>query len=163
MLWSLVACVDVGEMRVDEIVLDDLVLGRMFVVRLDEADPASITCTTPSDPAEVHVLESPAGTEHGFTVLGLLAGTDYDWTIRAGEGRRERSEVHSISTDPLPGWLPEWTTELVPDPDRGYTLLNHGLDTTQPDREAKLLIVDPDGRLRWYYESPWDASDLDAQ
>ncbi|MEQ1565834.1 MAG: aryl-sulfate sulfotransferase [Myxococcota bacterium] len=157
MFWWL-ACTP-AELVIDEIPLEDLVLAKQFLVHTAEEVPAALSCVQRDDPEEVFELTSPAGADHGFTLTGLLAETDYDCTFTAGNAVAARS----FRTEALPSWLPQWSTAVTDRSEAGYTLLNHGLDTTEPDREAKLLIVDREGRLRWYLRCPENASDLDAQ
>jgi Arylsulfotransferase (ASST) len=127
--------------------IGDLVLSRTLRVRGAEA---TIECTSPDDGGERHVLTG-AGK---VALFGLLADTTYRC---AADGEPDALEFR---TDPLPGWLPSWETEGTAD---GYTLFNHGLPPSLDTREPKLLIVDPEGRLRWYLADGSNATDLDAQ
>ncbi len=132
--------------------LPDLVLARRFEVR--PPGPASVTCVAADDPLEVHRLSSDAGE---LTLFGLLAETTYDCLLEAGGYDRRGS----FRTGALPGWLPTWELQVEGPAGGAYTLFNHGTDQGD-DRQPKLLIVDPEGRLRWYFRPTLSATDLDA-
>ena len=132
---------------------------------LQAPSTATATCTSPDAPDEHHVRSLPEASDHDLALFGLLAGTRYDCWIEAEPGAARAS----FDTPPAPGWMPRWILERDPtaphgvdDPSSAYTLLNHGTDIPNR-REPKLLIVDRDGRLRWYLRVPTDATDLDAQ
>ncbi|MCA9492348.1 MAG: aryl-sulfate sulfotransferase [Myxococcales bacterium] len=138
--------------------LPDNVLGRRFLLGLDAPGTGSVRCKAEDDPLEVHEIEVDAPEGIGRAVLlGLLAETRY-----ACEGEVDgQSTDLSFTTDPLPDWLPSWHVEEHDDPWGGYVLLNHGTDI-KGNRQAKLMIIDTDGRLRWYYDVPYEAADLDV-
>jgi hypothetical protein len=127
--------------------------------RLTSADfsgAASAVCTADGDPDERHVVGSAAVGTAGLAVYGLLADTDYTCAIDDGE----RSATVPFHTGVLPDFLPSW--EVTGDAGwGGYTIFNHGTDI-HGDRQSKILVVDREGRLRWYYEVPYQAPDLDV-
>jgi hypothetical protein len=131
--------------------VDGTVLARAFEPTGDL--PGTVECRSADDPTEVHT-----GSAEGEVILyGLLADTAYDCTLRAGGATEDRS----FRTLPLPDWLPTWTMPVTGDAGGAYTLFNHCTDR-RGDRQSKLLVVDPEGRLRWYTAVPYDAADLDA-
>lgn len=133
--------------------LPDTVLSRAF--DLAGGRSGTVTCRSADDPLEVHTAATDA---HGTaTIHGLLAETVFDCALASGRALEERS----FETESLPDWLPRWTMAVEGDAGRAYTLFNHGTDRKE-DRQPKLLIVDPEGRLRWYHPVSWNASDLDA-
>jgi hypothetical protein len=159
-MWRLLACSDptVAPLVSDE-AMAELVHGWTFAVQLSAPRPLQVVCTSPDDPDEHHELLLPTGSSHEVELFGLLADTTYRCTMSAGSW----SEARTFTTGPLPDWIPGWSLEAAPGAGSGYTLLNHGTDL-EDRREPKLLIVDPEGRLRWSYRSPFpDATDLDAQ
>lgn len=137
--------------------VDALSTAWRFEALLPEAGVATVTCTLAHDPEEVHTLASPPDRLADLVVYGLLADATYDCTL-AADGW---TETRTVVTDPLPDWLPTWTMTVPGDAGLAYTLLNHGTDI-DGDRRTKLLVVDPEGRPRWYYKVPEEAPDLDA-
>jgi hypothetical protein len=133
----------------------DLVLGQRLTSTL--AGPASATCTSPDDPAEVHHVASPDTRARELVVYGLLADTAYTCEILAAG----RTWPVAFRTEPLPDFLPSWELVAADSGWGGYTLLNHGTDD-RTDRQAKILLVDRDGALRWYHQVPFNAPDLDV-
>ncbi|MBA2322091.1 MAG: aryl-sulfate sulfotransferase [Deltaproteobacteria bacterium] len=132
--------------------LDLLVLGQRLV-RSGPVAASEVVCTAETDPTERHVVDGSAET---VELYGLLADTAYRCEIAAGDA----VDVVTFRTEPLPEWLPSWHLEEA-DGDGAYTIFNHGTDERNA-REAKILVVDPEGRLRWYYDVPYDAADLDV-
>src|SRR5688500_11924101 len=62
-------------------------LEQRIDVVLDAADSAWATCTSPSEPDELHLVESAAtATEHELVLRGILGDTDYVCTVHAGCG-----------------------------------------------------------------------------
>ncbi len=129
----------------------DNVLARRFQLR-DASGPGEVVCTREGDPSEVH---HGTGAEE-VLLFGLLAGSTYACVLEAGDVRRDLT----FETEALPEFLPAWTLELAGGGE-GYTLFNSGFND-QRDRQSKLLLVDPEGQLRWYYQVPFEAPDLDA-
>lgn len=149
-MWALSAC---APTPVDdpapwtESPIDGNVLARRLSP-LPSAEPAEVTCRG-EDPFEVH----RAAADGEVVLYGLLAGTTYRCTFSTGG-------VLTFTTDALPDDLPAW--EVAGEAGWGeYTLFNHCTDR-KGDRQAKLLVVDREGRLRWYHHVPYDAADLDA-
>ncbi|MBX2802928.1 MAG: aryl-sulfate sulfotransferase [Myxococcales bacterium] len=130
--------------------------ARSFTVRLEEQAPLTLTCADPTDAFERHVLTASPADRHDLTLFGLLADTAYDCEAEAPGW----SATVSFRTDPLPDWVPSWSLQPGSEA-QGYTLLSHGLDVNE--RDAKLLIVDEHGRLRWALRAEdRRATDLDA-
>lgn len=136
--------------------VEGLVLAQRFGVIPDQPSAVSLRCTGADDPDEVHVLESPSAAAHDLVLFGLLGGTAYDCAVSAGAAQA----AFRITTAPLPDWAPAWT---VTGATRGYTLFNHVLNGLDAN-DQKLLIVDPQGRVRWYYLLPEQvAGDVDSR
>jgi len=121
----------------------DLVLAKRLAVELDRSDALTLTCVADADADEEHVLTSAAATEHELVLAGLLAKTAYACDAVAGSANAS----FEVATDALPDWAPAWT---VTGETSGYTLFNHVVNG-QDANEQKLLIVDPEGRIRWYH------------
>ena len=130
-----------------------------FSIALAEPDIPVVTCAGDDDPGEIHEKAGlTEDLEQEITVYGLLAGADYTCSLSAGA---KQAAVLSLRTDPLPAWVPAFTTSGRPT-DGGYTLTSHGKDTP-PEREAKLLVIDADGRVRAALPAvPSSSTDLDA-
>ncbi len=108
---------------------------------------ATVTSDGPSegDPDERFVLTSAASTSHQIALRGLLADSRYACIATPTCGTA--AEVDLV-TAPLPDVIPQFTYAGAP-PSPGYVLLN----AQQPCIEVwamYLLIVDPEGRVRWY-------------
>jgi len=130
----------------------DLVLAQDLVPS-HGAGASSVVCTARDDATERH---HAAGIST-IRLFGLLAETSYDCEVTSTDG------VASIAfeTGPLPDWLPSWHLAEAGGDRTSYTILNHGTDLTEA-RETKILLVDPQGRLRWYFDVPYNAPDLDV-
>jgi hypothetical protein len=136
--------------------LAELVLARQVAISLDESGGAILTCTADDDPDEQHQVITAVGTDHDFGLFGLLADTTYDCQVVAGAA----SAVFAFTTSPLPDWIPDWT---VTGETTGYTLFNHVLNGLDAN-DQKLLIVDPEGQVRWYRLLPEQvAGDVDSR
>lgn len=134
-----------------------LIHGWSFHVDAVTAGPAEVRCTLVDDPLEVHTVRATDDVPvHDLVVYGLLASATYDCALEMAGTTVDRS----ITTRPIADGFPTWTT--TGDGGEGYTLLNGGTDLRW-NRQSKLLIVDQQGRLRWSYEVPYSAADLDAQ
>ncbi len=136
--------------------LPELVLARQVAISMDSSGSADLTCTAQDDPDEQHRVVTEVGSEHEFGLFGLLASTTYRCRVEAGAGQVD----FGFTTDPLPDWMPEWS---VTGETTGYTLFNHVLNGLDAN-EQKLLIVDPEGQVRWYRLLPEQvAGDVDSR
>ncbi len=122
------------------------------VLTLDPAATAAVLCTARGDPRDVHRLEalSPAR-DHTWRLHGLLASETYDCVVQvAGESVGSPA---AVTTGTLPADL---TTGAVTSPSSlsqtgVYTLYNHK-GFCDADYTHRLVLVDPEGRVRWYWE-----------
>lgn len=133
------------------------VLGRRLAVEVARPGPAWAECTSPDDPEEHHLFESrhPVS-HHEIAAVGLLAETAYDCSVHAAGF----AEPVSFVTGSLPD-LDPW---IVSGETTGYTLFNTQ-DLCNPDEDPSyVLVVDPQGRVRWILDVGTDlVCDLDAQ
>ncbi len=133
----------------------DLVLAR-HLVPTGFTGPAEAECVADGDPLERHLV-STEHTERGpIELYGLLADTDYTCVITTSS----TEDTLTFRTGSPPADLPHWTVTGA----GGwgdYTIFNHGTDE-QGNRNPAILIVDREGRLRWYFDVPFDAADLDV-
>ncbi|MEE2751888.1 MAG: aryl-sulfate sulfotransferase [Myxococcota bacterium] len=127
----------------------------------DAADGV-LTCTLDVEPTEIHVASAQhvdTVIENGLRVRGLLADSVYTCTWE-GPAVSTWGRVRT-------GMAAENIPELVLTGDPAaivgtYTLFNH-LEKGEDPNQQKLLIVDPQGRVRWSYLVPYKAAgDLDA-
>jgi outer membrane protein assembly factor BamB len=108
---------------------------------------------------ETHVVESlaPSAT-HTLALYGLLADATYACVARstACEGETATAEIR---TEALPVAVPPMAVRQgLETPGWGaYTLFNHQRPCVD-EHANRLFIVDPEGRVRWYYELPIDAT-----
>ncbi len=122
-------------------------------IRVELAEPAevSVACTSPDEPEEDFRLEAPAAAEHELAVPGLLADTAYTCTVTAGGDRAEATFTS--------GPVPEGTPVLEPVGERqepswgAWTLFNHQR-ICEDEPQGRLVIVDPEGRVRWVHVLP---------
>ncbi len=131
----------------------DRVHEARLEVHLEEQAEVEVRCTAADDDDERHRVGATAAADHELVLTGLLADTTYACALVAGQAELEFEHT----SDPLPSGTPTW--ELSGDPDAidgTWTLFNHGEDGYHADRE-KLVVVDPQGRIRWTYELPPDA------
>ena len=128
-----------------------LVNALRVVGEVSEAQAMELIC---EGGGERHVVSSPEAGQHSILLLGLLAGTDYDCTIGG--------EAFSASTEALPYNIPDMAQSGDPSAAAGYTLFNHVIHGSDAE-DQKLIIVDAQGRVRWYYVLPSrHTGDLDA-
>jgi len=135
---------------------------------LDLIDPPGgaskgvLACSLDEDPEEIHL----GSVDHDGTILdgvvrlrGLLADSVYTCTW---ETVLESTRAQ-VRTQPLESHIPELVLTGDPASIVGtYTLFNH-LEKGADPNQLKLLIVDPQGRVRWSYLVPYRAAaDLDA-
>jgi hypothetical protein len=129
---------------------------------LAEPGPAHVVCTAADDPEDRLLVRSAASADrHDLVVLGLRPDTDYTCDVYADCGGPRRTFVHHTA---IPDDVPRLTAETAPgaSPTGAYTLFNtqRGCFAGAP---ATLVIVDPEGRVRWSYRVGTDlVCDLDA-
>jgi hypothetical protein len=129
------------------------ILGRHLAFETPP-DAGWVECTSPDDPAEDLLVETVAA---NVDVYGLLPDTAYDCALHDGAA----SDTVSFRTDPWPDPV-ELTVTGETD---GYTLVNtqFGVNSDE-DHHAWVIVVDPDGRVRWLYDlGPDLVCDIDAQ
>lgn len=112
-------------------------------------DVAAEATVTVAGGDEQWELSLPAATNFEKPIVGLLAETEYTVTLSVSAGDSVLTAGPLTWTTPaLPGNLP--TTEAVlSNPDQmepGMTMFNARASSSEP-----LLIVDHQGRVRWYY------------
>ena len=124
---------------------DAMVLGQQLEVTLDAAAAVTARCTDAARPEEIHSADSAEASTHTLRFFGLLASSDYSCVVSAGAVELGTLD---FSTADLPEGIP--SLSVTGSPGWGaYTLLNHFVGATDPAQ--KLLIVDPEGRIRWYW------------
>lgn len=125
---------------------------RAFAVELDVPAPIALLCVDDADPAEAHLLESPAATSHELRLSGLAYDTAYTCEISPLCGEPE--EV-AFRTDPVTEGVP--TLQVDVDPVLGmtgaYTLMPFMADTCNGPGVV-VGIWDADGRPRWGWLLP---------
>ncbi len=102
-------------------------------------------------PVEVHVVAAAeAATEHQIQAFGLLADSEYSCVVEAPCGA---SEPVNITTPSLAYDEPIFAPRPGnPAPASGaYTLINHAR-LCGGDKQNRLMVLDPLGRVRWSYD-----------
>lgn len=144
-----------GVRAFDGIADDSLVTRADLDLTLGLPANAVLTCTHADDPTEVHRLESlvPA-LAHRWTVHGLLADSDYTCQAVATctEGGSDAATT-TLSTGSLPTDLAAGTVTTAEGHAMtgAYTLYNHK-GFCDGEQAHRLVMVDPEGRVRWYWE-----------
>jgi hypothetical protein len=137
------------------------VLERHFTVTLDAPGQVWLACTSDTIPEEIHLLESSeAATSHELVLHGILADHAYTCEAHAACGGEPLAVAFQTG---IPEELPQF--EVLSNPEfemsGAYTLFN-----TQAgcgNEIVWLVIVDPDGRVRWTYPVGGNLlSDVDA-
>ncbi len=134
-----------------------LVHEQIIDVTLSDPAAIAVACTRDADPTEVHLAESAAAESHQLRINGLLAGESYTCAVALTSPRAPaRTTPFTITTAPARYRIPEMRIALdesLPMTGGAYTLFNHERycagDSTQ-----RLLIVDPEARVRWHHELP---------
>lgn len=115
-------------------------------VTLADPGPAHVVCTAADDPEDRLLARSPGpGPRHELVVTGTRADTTYTCDARAACGGPRRTFVHRTG---VPADLPRFTVERSGAPEGAYTLFHtqRGCFAGAP---ATVVVVDPDGRVRW--------------
>ena len=146
MLLLLAACSH-GDFPIRYERIDDLANGLLLHVDLQEAASVTGTCTG-EDTGEVLRVSGESSVDPTVPVIGLLADSFYECELEAGS-LTASLRVHTPS---LPPEVPD-TWDLVTDEvdDGTYTLFNH-LVGDRSVADGRAVIVDHDGRVRWYWE-----------
>ncbi|MCP4916683.1 MAG: hypothetical protein GY913_07140 [Proteobacteria bacterium] len=115
---------------------------------------SDLVCHLPGDPEEDHHITADA--EGNWSIEGLLADETYVCTSGL--------ERFHVTTDPLPAHIPE-TLVTADDPTSEYRLFGHFYQDPENQRSVRdhtILIVDAEGRVRWYHELEDQATVVDA-
>jgi hypothetical protein len=130
---------------------------QIIDVTLSAVADIAVECTLDADPTEVHLVESRKSDTHQVRINGLLADESYSCAVAITSPRTpESTTAFTLTTPPARYETPPMIVdrdESLPMTGGAYTILNHqrycGGDLTQ-----RLLIVDPEARVRWHYELP---------
>ena len=129
-------------------VVEDLQMANHVTFEISLSEPAvpQVICTLDADSDEVHTF---VGEQEGQLIavegVGLLANEDYSCVASAGE----RSLDVALQTRPS-ALEADWTVTGSPEDSQGaYTLFN--LFNAGDIQDHKLIIVDPQGRVRFVY------------
>lgn len=127
-------------------------LARRFSIEADTDEPLRLTCATPDDPGERHVLDREGPGE--LRLYGLLA--EHRWTCDLRDRWDRPLWAGSFETGALPPDLPTLLRSGDParaEVDEGYLLFSHWRIGVG-DRVFRLVIADPEGRIRWWLHLP---------
>jgi hypothetical protein len=121
-------------------------------VTVSDAASVAVACQLRDDPAEVHLAEGVAPAEaHELRLAGLLADQTYDCVAAAVCPATAEPVAFEVRTGPDRDDLPGIRTQGGPDAGTEYVLLNASPDC---GGQGQLIVVDRDGRIRWWYEPP---------
>ena len=135
----------------------DLVTAQQIDVTADRVVDLSVVCTSATDPDEAHVLHGTNAQAHTLRIVGLLADHRYLCTVHADDpaGRDRATGGVAFDTAPLP-FAEDFPTVEVLQSEPGaldrYVLVNHAKVTGL--HENRVVILDPQGRVRWYRGLP---------
>ena len=95
--------------------------------------------------------------EHQVPVLRLRSGTTYSYTVVATneEGEETRSDAGTFTTEQLPPALSTLNIDATGMPSSELLLLDH-----REIEGSYLFMLDGDGQIVWYYESPNPVEDV---
>lgn len=132
-----------------------LVLEKVLAVELDQDGAVAAACAPDADPADVHLVESAAGTSHRLPINGLLPSSAYTCDVGILGLQSPAPTSVTFTTPALPASLPAVSATTTPgqQPSGGYTLFNHQRMCAD-EKSIRLGAADHDGRIRWYYELP---------
>jgi hypothetical protein len=143
-----------------------LVTELHLTVTFSEPATAAVTCTLDSDWSEVHLAESDgAATEHALRMGGLLADADYTCVAAPTSVTSPSSVVQTVHTPALPAGLPTASAEASSTLEMtgAYTLFTHQ-QLCEESVDIRLVVVDPQGRIRWYLLLPTEGyADMGAE
>jgi hypothetical protein len=129
-------------------------------VTLADGGPVALVCRDEHGQGDEIVLEEPSvATTHRLVLTGLLADTPYVCAVSSGDDQEE-FRFTTLALDPDAPVL----TLGGAGPADGYTLFYRLLWATSGFTTARagLFVVDPLGRIRWYYELGDTNLDIDA-
>lgn len=158
-----------GSARVVDVTITSnpgLILEVVIDIELTESAAVAVACTREDATSEVHLGESTmASASHQLRLGGLVAETTYNCVVAPLDVEKPAPFQTSFTTEPLPGRIPSVTTEgdraaLVDGP---YTLFTHQR-LWAGEENMRLVVIDPDGVVRWYYRVPTTGSlDMGAE
>ncbi len=123
---------------------------------------AELRCDAPDVPAETHQWPDPFSDGRTLTLLGLLADTEYTCELLGPVGEPLAPSI-TVRTPALAIEAPWSVVEHVPERFSGaYTLFNLGNGATTGE-DHLLILVDPQGRVRWVHPIDGDFPDCDVQ
>jgi hypothetical protein len=130
---------------------------QIIDVTLSATAAIAVECTLDADPSEVHLVESRPSDSHEVRINGLLADEAYTCAVAITSPRTAESATSFTLTTPRARYeIPPMEVardESLPMNGGAYTIFNQerycGGESTQ-----RLLIVDPEARVRWHYELP---------
>jgi outer membrane protein assembly factor BamB len=137
-----------------------MLLQKTLEITLAAASPVAAACQADDRPDEVHLLESSDVTDaHALVFQGLAASEAYTCTVAALDSAPPLPTTTAFTTPGLPGILPSGSANTRPDrtPAGAYTLYNHQRLCAGEDN-IQLVMVDNDGRVRWFYQLPIEGS-----
>lgn len=141
-------------------------LSWEFRLELEQGAPIHLACEDVSPPYERHEVQLASSVDHQVTLRGLKPETVYRCTAMLADGTGRTSSPSTVSTQPLPSDLKALLPQVTVVPEEpievGYTLLNLGwMNRDLTYSTNYLVILDPWGNVRWYYEGI-GGGDIDA-
>jgi len=151
---------DFGFLGVDVVTDNPSVHHLTLSAKLSASASVDVVCTLDSDPSEVHRASSDDELCHELDLYGLLGDRDYTCVLTS----LTATEEVRVRTGTPPDTLPDVEVDEH-DEDRrigAYTLVTHLEKLAEPN-QLKLLILDPEGRVRWsHFVTSGNSGDLCA-
>lgn len=152
-------------LTLDEVYVSEaLELARRLAFTVEPSAPVEVTCRDPADPFEAHRVTVPAAEAPVVELYGLLADLTYACEARAtGVDGGSSVVAFELPIGSLPASLRPFVVVGDPDATLGaWTLLNLFDNEFAAVLDHFLVVVDPEGRVRWYHGlGTTPSSDLD--
>lgn len=130
---------------------------QIIDVALSTSADIAVACTLDADASEVHLVESRMSDSHQVRINGLLAGESYSCAVAITRPAAPESTTTFALTTPRARYeIPPMEVERdesLPMAGGAYTIFNQQRYCAG-DYTQRLLIVDPEARVRWHYEVP---------
>ena len=131
-------------------------LARQFNVQSTPSAPFRLVCDEQGGKQEKHVVTRSAGNNVVVILRGLKAATPYACYAELTDGSAVKSASITFTAGALPTDL--YLPKVVAGSDRltqtGYTLYNYGYSGGVRKSSNYLVMLDPEGNVRWYYKGP---------
>lgn len=136
---------------------ESMVLAQRLTATLSGPATVAFACQRADDPLEIHILEATGADAVSVDIAGLIAESTYHCSVApiCPESAAAPAAI-SFTTPALPSGMPSATVirdESTPMTGGAYTMINHSRWCAGDHQ--RLLLYDPEGRIRWYNDLPF--------